>query len=39
MMAVRRRPRPEMPAFVYNAFNNSVVYGVLGISARRNVVK
>jgi hypothetical protein len=39
MMAVRRRPKPEMPAFAYNAFSNSSVCGDLGIRARSNIVE
>jgi hypothetical protein len=39
MIAVRRRPKPEMPAFVYNEANRSSVYGVPGITARSSIVE
>jgi hypothetical protein len=38
MMAVKRRPKPAMPAFAYNEFKSSSVFGVRGIIARRNIV-
>jgi hypothetical protein len=38
MMAVRRRPKPAMPAFSYNLFKSSSVVGVRGITARRIIV-
>jgi hypothetical protein len=39
MMAVRRRPKPAMPAFAYNEFKSSSVSGVRGISARNTIVE
>jgi hypothetical protein len=38
MIAVRRRPKPEMPAFAYKEFKSSSVFGVRGIIARRIIV-
>jgi hypothetical protein len=38
MMAVRRRPKPAMPAFAYNEFKSSSVFGVRGIIARSSIV-
>jgi hypothetical protein len=37
-MAVKRRPKPERPAFEYNEFNSSTVFGVRGITARSSIV-
>jgi hypothetical protein len=39
MIAVRRRAKPEIPAFEYNEVNRSSVYGVPGITARSNIVE
>ena len=39
MMAVSRRPKPEVPAVMYNVFNNSLVFGVWGIIAMRSIVE
>jgi hypothetical protein len=38
MMAVRRRPKPEVPAVVYNVFSNSSVLSLWGITARSSIV-
>ena len=38
MMAVRRRPKPAMPAFVYKEFRRSSVFGVRGIIASSSIV-
>jgi hypothetical protein len=39
MMAVKRRPKPVMPAFAYREFKSSSVFGVLGMIGRSNIVK
>jgi hypothetical protein len=39
MMAVRRRPKPARPAFAYNEFKSSSVFGVRGIIGRASMVK
>jgi hypothetical protein len=39
MMAVRRRPKPVRPAFVYKELRSSSVFGVRGIIARTSMVK
>jgi hypothetical protein len=38
MIAVRRRPKPEVFAVMYNEDNSSSVSGVWGTIARRNIV-
>jgi hypothetical protein len=38
MIAVRRRPKPQVPAVMYNEVNSSMVNGVWGTIARRKIV-
>jgi hypothetical protein len=39
MMAVKRRPKPARPAFLYSEFKSSSVFGVRGIIGRSSIVK